>query len=197
MHSKVLAWLKYHKKPLGSSGKILERYNVPLVFEPGSSWTYGPGIDYAGLLVERITGLTLEDYMKRNLWEPLGIKDMTFSLERRPDLAARMADMSFRDGSGKLHVMTEKYHADKEGRECQDCFGGAGCYASAEEYSKIVHGLLTSDQNERILSKESLREFFKPQLNEAGATGLNSLMRYESVSCSIAFVILRNTDQLG
>jgi CubicO group peptidase (beta-lactamase class C family) len=181
MHSKVMAWLKYHKKPSGSSGKILERYDAPLVFEPGEAWTYGPGIDYAGLLVERATGLTLEEYMKQNLWEPLGVKDMTFSLERRPDLAARMADMSIRDGSGKLHFTPKKFHVDKEGKECQDCFGGAGCYTNAEEYSKIIHGLLTSDKNERILSKESLKEFFKPQLGKESLKALNTLLRDEAV----------------
>ncbi|KAG9195851.1 hypothetical protein G6011_00972 [Alternaria panax] len=102
-HPLATAYLKYHKKRPSSSGKLLERFNFPLMFEPGSSWTYGPGIDYAGLVVERISGLTLEDYMKKNLWVPLGITDITFFPSTRPDLAARMADMSERTETGKAN----------------------------------------------------------------------------------------------
>jgi CubicO group peptidase (beta-lactamase class C family) len=182
MHPKALAWLKYHKKPLGSSGKILERFNVPLVFEPGESWTYGSGLDYAGLLVERITGLSLEEYMRQNLWKPLGVTDMTFSLERHPKLAARRADMSLRDDFGKLSSTEKIFNVDGKGREWEDCFGGAGCWTSAEAYSKIIHGLLTSDKTEKLLSKESLKEFFKPQLNTACAAKMNSVLNAEAVS---------------
>lgn len=103
MHPKVLAWGAYHKKPVPvPSGKLLERFSNPMVFEAGEGWTYGTGIDYAGLLIERISGKTLEEYMKENLWGPLGITDMTFSPKRREDLKERLADMSVRDESGKV-----------------------------------------------------------------------------------------------
>jgi CubicO group peptidase (beta-lactamase class C family) len=101
-HPLTIKWLAYHKRESGSSGKLLERFSAPLVFEPGESWTYSPSIDYAGLLVERVTGKTLEEYMKTNLWEPLGIKDMTFNLGRRPDMKEKLADMSVRDETGKV-----------------------------------------------------------------------------------------------
>jgi CubicO group peptidase (beta-lactamase class C family) len=192
MHPKTLAWLKY-RKASSSSGKILERCSAPLVFEPGESWTYGCGIDFAGLLVERITGLSLEEYMQRNLWQPLGIKDMTFSLERHPDLAARRADMSLRDNSGKLHFTEKRFNVDGEGREWQDCFGGAGCWTNAEEYLKVIHGLLTDDQTEKILSKESLKEFFRPQLSKACAAKMNSVLGNEAVS--VVFCLLFDTDR--
>lgn len=39
---------------------VLERFDYPLVFEPGSSWTYGSGIDWTGLLIERVTGMCNE-----------------------------------------------------------------------------------------------------------------------------------------
>lgn len=38
-----------------------ERYGYPLVFEPGTSWAYGAGIDWAGMLLERTVGKTLEE----------------------------------------------------------------------------------------------------------------------------------------
>jgi CubicO group peptidase (beta-lactamase class C family) len=106
LHPLLFAWLAYHGRAPGTGANLLQRYGAPLTFEPRQSWMYGPGIDYAGLLIERVTGLSLEEYMRQNLWEPLGIKDMTFRLSSRPDMRERMADISFRDEvSGKVGNM--------------------------------------------------------------------------------------------
>lgn len=51
---------------------------TPLMFDPGTRWQYGTGIDFAGKLVEAISGLTLEQYFQKNIFEPLGMKDTTF-----------------------------------------------------------------------------------------------------------------------
>jgi methyl acetate hydrolase len=52
--------------------------NVPLMFEPGTRWQYGYGLDWSGKLVENVSGLTLEQYFQRNICEPLGMKDTSF-----------------------------------------------------------------------------------------------------------------------
>jgi CubicO group peptidase (beta-lactamase class C family) len=182
LHPKNMAWLAYHKREPSTAGKLLERFDSPLLFEPGESWMYGPGIDYAGLLVERVTGKTLEEYMKANLWEPLGIKDMTFFLSSRPDMQARMADMSMRTEEGKVRYTGARmpYH-DGERNEVADCMGGQGCFTSAEEYLKVLHGLLTTDENEKILKKESLEMFFSPQLGEGSKAALNTVLQDDMV----------------
>ncbi len=51
---------------------------TPLVFEPGTGWQYGTSVDWAGRLVESVSGLTLEQYFQRNILQPLGMKDTTF-----------------------------------------------------------------------------------------------------------------------
>jgi CubicO group peptidase (beta-lactamase class C family) len=183
MHPKTLAWLKFHGRAPGSSGKLLERFNAPLVFEPGTSWAYGPSIDYAGLLVERITGQTLESYMRANLWEPLGIKDMTFFPSARADLRARLADMSVRDETGKVrYTGAPMSYQDGEGKEVTDCMGGQGSFTSAEEYLKVIHALLVCDEEEKILKKASLEEFFRPQLGEGSSVALNAVLQDDMVS---------------
>src|SRR5262245_24604302 len=45
----------------------------PLMFEPGSRWQYGQGCDWAGRLVETISGMTLEDYFQAKIFRPLGM----------------------------------------------------------------------------------------------------------------------------
>jgi methyl acetate hydrolase len=54
---------------------------VPLLFDPGTQWEYGIGIDLAGRIVETVSGLDLEAYFQRHIFEPLGMTASSF----RPD----------------------------------------------------------------------------------------------------------------
>lgn len=184
MHPKALAWLEYHKRKPAMSKNLLERFNTPLMFEPGDSWMYGSSTDYAGLFVERVTNQTLEEYMKINLWQPLGIKDMTFHLASRSDMQERMADMSLRDpGTGKArHTVLGLVGSQKE---ATDCFGGQGIFTSAEEYLKVIHALLTCDENEGLLKRSTLEEFFTPQLGEGSSTALNAIVQDDTVGAHL------------
>ena len=187
MHPKTLAWLKYHEKKMNASPTVVGRFDAPLVFEPGDSWAYGPGVDYAGLLVERISGLTLEDYMKKNLWGPLGITDVTFFPSTRPDLQERMAEMSGRGEDGKLSVHEGKMpFVDDKGEEVTGCMGGQGSFTCAKEYIKVLKGVLDCDEGGegRVLSKESLETFFKPQLGDGSRAMLNAVVQDDAASLS-------------
>jgi len=47
---------------------IKDQYLIPLIYEPGESWEYGPGMDWAGLMVERVNaGMKLGDYLQKNV----------------------------------------------------------------------------------------------------------------------------------
>lgn len=49
--------------------------NSPLQFEPGSKFQYGVSIDWVGFVVEAISGMTLNEYIQKNILEPLGLKN--------------------------------------------------------------------------------------------------------------------------
>ena len=51
---------------------------LPLAFEPGERWMYGFSIDILGVVLEVLTGKTLGEYLKENLFDPLGMKDTGF-----------------------------------------------------------------------------------------------------------------------
>ena len=46
---------------------------TPLRFDPGTDWDYGIGIDWAGKMIEQVSGLKLGDYLMRNVFDPLGM----------------------------------------------------------------------------------------------------------------------------
>lgn len=59
-----------------------EAYVQPLVFEPGTNYTYGIGIDWAGFLVERVTGKTLEEYFKVSPESTTSVSDRETGMAR-------------------------------------------------------------------------------------------------------------------
>ncbi|KAF2738566.1 beta-lactamase family protein [Polyplosphaeria fusca] len=184
MHPPTLAYYEATGKDPGLAGTVLERFGNPMTFEPGTSWAYGPGIDYAGLMVERVSKMTLEDYMKKNLWGPLGVKDMTFSLSRRPDLKDRKGEICKRDeDTGKIAQTDDRMpHQTEDGGDVKDCMGGQGVFAPPEEYIKILHAVLTTDENEKILKKSSVEQLTKPQLSEAASAQLNAALKLEQMN---------------
>lgn len=74
--------------PTSSDIASLDEYiarlaRVPLVFQPGARYAYAPGADVLGAVIQRVTGLTFQAYMKRELFSPLGMVDTDFSVDRR------------------------------------------------------------------------------------------------------------------
>ena len=82
---------------------ILSRKNdalrLPLLFDPGSQWEYGIGLDLVGKVIEEVTGEDLESYFRRHILDPLGMNDTSFLL--RNDMAERLVGTHMRDPGGK------------------------------------------------------------------------------------------------
>lgn len=152
-------------------------FYISLTFQIGTSWSYGPSIDWAGVLVERVTDSPLQEYMARNIWEPLGITDMAFFLSRRPDSRARIAEMSWRDPSEDPQAQNQPArHAPMQpalNPDMEDCQGGGGIYASPADFFKAVHALLAG--NERLLRPTTFDIMFQPQLGTASRKALHAV----------------------
>jgi CubicO group peptidase (beta-lactamase class C family) len=168
------------KPNFGGPRSLPESYDYPLLFEPGESWEYSAGIDWAGEMVMRVTNLSLEEYMKKNIWSPLGMQHMTFSPKKNPAVMERLMDMSERecditiygtakDPNAKL-VYTEKTVWDME---TATFHGGAGGYGSPLDYQKMLHSICADDG--QLLKSETIIEMFKPQLTEKARSKMNEL----------------------
>lgn len=115
-------------------------------------------MDWAGLVVERLTKSTLEEYMKANIWDPLGITTMTFFPTKQPELNARVPLLSARGPDGKLYPFKEPFITTG----VTGCMGGSGAYSTLGDYLLFLTSLLRNDG--KLLRPESLNELFKPQL---------------------------------
>lgn len=156
IHPDLMKW--YTDQPEPSHVSLEGRYSQPLVFEPGESWAYGPGMDWVGRIVETVSGLTLDEYVQKNVCKPLGISDMTFFLDSRPDMAEKRAQVYERDDqTGKMMPSTVPEY---EGMK--DAMGGEAISTSGEEYIKVLHSLLKDDG--KLLKSETVELMFNPQL---------------------------------
>lgn len=161
----------------GVGSTMSERFVYPLIYEPGTSWNYGTGIDWAGRVVEKVTGETLEDYMRKAIWDPLGIKNISFWAKQNPDMNARLAGMTTRDpASGKVVTYTGPFLNDNS----KDCFGGHGAYADLTDYLKILHSILADD--EKLLKKATTALMFQPQLSKESKAAQKTTMNIPEIA---------------
>ncbi|WOO84417.1 Acyltransferase LovD [Vanrija pseudolonga] len=149
---------------------------APLVHEPGTKFEYGINIDWAGIVVERLSGKKLGEYFSDHIFAPLGIKDATFDLSSRPDLAARLATLHAKTPEGYVKIA----YPDEIAKPAFDS-GGAGLYITAGEYLKLLAALLNGGESkatgERILKPDTLAEALRPQTDKLPANGLGWLAK--------------------
>lgn len=144
--------------PAGDRG-VEETYGHPLLFEPGEEWAYGPGVDWAALVLEKVSGLSLEEWAQKHIFAPLGMRETTFIPSRRPDLLARLAALSARDAAtGKLVPSPDTLDLSRVKYD----LGGSGLHSTVDDYFKVVESLLLDD--EKLLKKDTAKMLFEPQL---------------------------------
>jgi len=143
---------------------IEKPYMQPLIAEPGERWNYSIGLDWAGVLLERLTGMKLGEYFQENIFDPLDLKEIHFG-GQRPDLAPRLAGMHSKDPQGNLK--SREHFACVHSASFQA--GGAGCVSSVQDYLKILNCLLNdgvSSNGARILKAETVDQMFRTSLKE-------------------------------
>ncbi len=174
--------------PNTSGGPNLGRITLPLLFEPGTSFIYGVSLDWAGFLVARLNKTNLEAYMEANIWGPLGIKNITFHQELKPDVKKNLVKMTERKGIEKMpfYPLPVVPGHTEEGVEWTDTliydeflpsgdeFGGQGAVGSAVEYIKILDSILASDG--KLLKPETIDLIFTPQLSGDQITALEAFI---------------------
>ncbi|KAI0841301.1 beta-lactamase family protein [Hypoxylon sp. FL0890] len=168
----VLGKIRAAQKRESHGATVDEAFDLPLLFEPGEGWTYSTGLDRVGQVIEKLTGLSLEEYMKKNIWEPLGAGSSTFFPDQHPDIHKRRVTMAFRkDPEGPA---VEKPEIPTVTTGLKVPFGGHGLFASMSDYFKMVYSLLVDD--EKLLKKETAALMFQPQLTPASKQELHKFM---------------------
>ncbi|KAI1839963.1 hypothetical protein JX266_013832 [Neoarthrinium moseri] len=109
--------------------RSIDDYIQPLLFQPGEGWAYGPGLDWAGRVLEVVLGSTLEQIFQDFMWSSIGLRDTTFFPARRPSLVSRRARIYLADGD--TFVPKDETPVPLNPR---DCLGGLGIWSTPHEF---------------------------------------------------------------
>lgn len=140
---------------------------TPLLFDPGEGWDYGIGIDWAGRMIEAVSGVTLGQFLAKNLFEPLGMTDTAFRIS--PAMRERLAAIYLRDDQGRLAPFAFEIPQEPEFQ-----MGGGGLYGTAGDYLLFLRMLLNGGQlaGERVLRPETVALL---GMNHAGSNRVTKL----------------------
>ena len=145
--------LAAERKPGDVLGDHIARLaKLPLNFQPGDAWEYGPGTDVVGRLVEVVSGQTLDRFFRSRILDPLGMKDTHVYLPdgHLPRLAA-----AYEKKDGKLAKLNTPGPAARDGRFYS---GGGGLAGSIEDYYRFTQMLLNGGQLDgtRLVSRKTI-----------------------------------------
>jgi methyl acetate hydrolase len=140
---------------------------TPLLFEPGGEWEYGSNLDWAGQVVEGITGRRLGDVMAERIFEPLEMTSTAFTMT--PEMRSRMASMHQRHEDGSIEPIDLVLPQDPEVH-----MGGHGLYSTAEDYAKFLRMWLNegAGPNGPVLQPETVRMASENHLGDLKIKGL-------------------------
>ncbi|MBO0884631.1 MAG: beta-lactamase family protein [Mycobacterium sp.] len=134
---------------------------LPLVHEPGEKWTYGASTRVLGLIVEKLTGETLEGFYQRRIFRPLGMVDTSYAVPA--DKQSRL-----------VHIYTHEDGSFKErarGRSVPTTptapfRGDGGLYSTARDYGLFIRMLLNGGRlgKARILTDHSVQIMAENQI---------------------------------
>lgn len=157
----------------------------PLMFEPGTRWQYGQGIDWAGRLVEVISGMSLEDYFQTKIFKPLN-----------------MTDTSYLVPSGKFERLVTGYRRQENGpllpneraqpTPPKTFGGGGGLYSTAADYTRFMQMIL--NQGQGILKPQTVASM---QMNQIGNLTAGKMKSFKPTVSSDVDIQPGHTEKWG
>jgi CubicO group peptidase (beta-lactamase class C family) len=142
-----------YKDTVAAFTKSLAR--LPLNFQPGTAWEYGPATDVLGRVVEVVAGMSFEEFLEKRLFKPLRMVDTMFFVP--PDGEQRLAVL-YTPVSGKgLQPFTPRGRSWKAGG-AQFVGGAGGLVSTAEDYFRFCQMLLNGGELDgiRVLGRKSV-----------------------------------------
>jgi len=143
----------------------------PLMFEPGMRWQYGMGVDWAGRLVEVVSGMNLEEYFQAKILGPLDLRDTSYLIpaskfDRLVTGYSRQADGSLRQNARVPLPVPKEFN------------GGGGLYSTTADYVRFMQMILRKGRgrnNDRILQVKTVESM---EINQIGTATAGKMKSY-------------------
>jgi CubicO group peptidase (beta-lactamase class C family) len=131
---------------------------IPLLYEPGTKWSYSVAVDIQGYLVQKLSGQKFGDYLKQHVTGPMGMTDTAFYVT--PDRKPRFTEVYRWDPQQNKLVMNVA-RTDRGGFEDPARLesGGGGLVGSTHDYARFCQMFLNKGEiaGTRILKPETVK----------------------------------------
>jgi CubicO group peptidase (beta-lactamase class C family) len=143
---------------------------LPLEHQPGERWTYGLNVDVLGYLVEKISGKSLDQFMKERIFDPLGMKDTYFYIPAaKQNRLVTVYTPDKKDHLIKWNASTfEGLSADYPTVNGTYYAGGAGLSSTIKDYATFLQMMLNGGvyNGQRLLSRHTVELMTTNQIGD-------------------------------
>jgi methyl acetate hydrolase len=141
-------------------GNDKTEWQVPLLHEPGERWTYGASTRALGLIVEKLSGVSLEEFYHKNIFVPLGMVDTSYAV---PAAKQSRVIATFDHVGGEFKA--EPAHPIPS-VPTPPFRGDGGLYSTASDYGRFIRMFLNGGQldSRRIISQRSVHMMSENQI---------------------------------
>lgn len=156
---------------------------LPLHYKPGERWHYSIAVDLTGVIVERLSGMGLDEYLQTYIFEPLGMVDTFFEVPKQK-MSRFLPNHYYDYGEKSLKTVQEtkeKYNAMSNYEDVSMFSGGGGLVSTAMDYMLFMEALQNggSLNGNRILGPKTLQYMIRNHLSgsieQKGGAGENPL----------------------
>lgn len=141
-------------------GFVAALADLPLEFSPGTGWNYSVATDVLGAVVQRVSGMPLDDFLTQRIFQPLGMDDTFFTVpadktDRLTDCYAFLPDKT---GKGGRRVMHDRGAESSWSRPFRLVSGGGGLVSTARDYHRFCRMCLDGGalDGARILGRKTI-----------------------------------------
>jgi CubicO group peptidase (beta-lactamase class C family) len=161
----IFSGIGNHDMVLADKMKILG--TMPLKHNPGEKYTYGLNLDVLGYLVEVVSGMPFDQFLRTRIFQPLGMNDTWFYLPKEKH--SRLVPV-YAPKEGSIERVTttvyDKVNPMYPTLEGKYFSGGAGLSSTAEDYAKFLQLFLNKGEynGQRLLSRKTVELIMTSQL---------------------------------
>jgi CubicO group peptidase (beta-lactamase class C family) len=164
--SNVTAGLDVHDSKL--SDAMIRLGGLPLFHQPGEKWTYGLNIDLLGYLVEIWSGMSLDEFFRTRIFNPLGMKDTYFNIPE--EKASRLVNFFQEDSTG-LKIQPKAFgqlDMNFPLKKKEYFSGGGGLSSTIYDYAIFLQMMLNGGEYNgvRLLSRNTVRMMTMNQIGD-------------------------------
>jgi len=117
---------------------------LPLASQPGTEWRYSVSVDIQGLIVERLSGMSLADFMKSRIFDPLKMTDTGFWVPAAK--SDRLAALYMIDPKARKLVPADSFMVLDVSKPPTIASGGGGLVSTTADYARFVQMLLNGGE---------------------------------------------------